>query len=70
MERDCVEELRLIIAPSKEGSQFVLYDDDGKTNDFEKGFSAKPLSASAGPIMVKVNLLLRVTTGIRWRTLL
>ena len=33
MERDCVEELRLIIASAREGSQFVLYDDDGRTND-------------------------------------
>ena len=50
MERDCVEELRLIIAPSKEGSQFVLYDDDGKPMISKKDFSAKPLSASAGPM--------------------
>ncbi|MFQ9704794.1 MAG: hypothetical protein ACLR0U_28205 [Enterocloster clostridioformis] len=36
MERDCVEELRLIIASAREGSQFVLYDDDGKNQRFQK----------------------------------
>ena len=55
MERDCVEELRLIIAPSKEGSQFVLYDDDGKTNDFEKGFFRKTTVSVSGTDVVKVD---------------
>ena len=36
MERDCVEELRLIIASAREGSQLVLYEDNGRTNEFEK----------------------------------
>lgn len=37
MEKDCVKDLHLVIAPAAGGSRFVLYDDDGKTNDFKKG---------------------------------
>ena len=55
MERDCVEELRLIIASAREGSQFVLYDDDGRTNDFEKGIFRKTTVSVSGTDVVKVD---------------
>ena len=55
MERDCVEELRLIIASVREGSQFVLYDDDGRTNDFEKGIFRKTTVSVSGTDVVKVD---------------
>ncbi len=54
MEHDCVEDLHLIVASAAEGSQFVMYDDDGRTNDYRREFTGRPRSSVSGTDVVKV----------------
>lgn len=55
MEKDCVKELHLIIAPTAKGSQFVMYEDDGRTNDFKKGIFHKTTIDVNGTNVVNVD---------------
>lgn len=55
MEKDCVKDLHLLIAPSREGSQFVMYEDDGRTNDFKKGIYRKTTINVSGESVVNVD---------------
>ena len=54
MERDKVTDLHIIMAPGEERS-YTLYDDDGVTNDFEKGVYRKTKISMTGDQVVKVN---------------
>ncbi|MCD8371366.1 MAG: DUF4968 domain-containing protein [Clostridiales bacterium] len=54
MEKDCVTDLHLIIAPGKTDSQFVMYEDDGRTNDFKKGIFRRTTIDVSGTNVVKV----------------
>lgn len=55
MERDHVKNLRLIIAPDEKGSEFVMYEDDGRTNDFQKGIFRKTTIRVSGSDVVHVD---------------
>lgn len=55
MEKDCIKDLHLIIAPTAEGSRFVMYEDDGRTNDFRKGIFRKTTIDVNGTDVVKVD---------------
>ena len=54
MEKDCVKDLHLIVAPAAEGSQFVMYDDDGRTNDYQKGLYRETKIQVSGTDVVNV----------------
>ncbi len=57
MERDTVKKLHLILAPEEEESavsEYVLYDDDGVSNDYEKGIYRKTTITMSGGAKVKV----------------
>ncbi len=54
MERDHMSALRLILAPGKE-SCYILYDDDGVSNDFRKGLYRKTEIRMSGESVVKVS---------------
>ena len=53
MERDHMTALHLTMAPGKDSS-YVLYDDDGVTNDFKKGIYRKTTIEMTGDSVVKV----------------
>jgi len=54
MERDHMTSLHLVLAPGGEQS-YVLYDDDGVSNDFRKGVYRKTTINMSGKDVVKVN---------------
>jgi len=54
MERDHMTALHLVLAPGGEQS-YVLYDDDGVSNDFRKGVYRKTTINMSGKDVVKVN---------------
>ena len=54
MERDHVTDLHLVMAPGGERT-FVLYDDDGVTNDFKRGVYRKTAITMSGEDVVKVD---------------
>ena len=53
MERDHMTALHLTMAPGKDSS-YVLYDDDGVTNDYKKGIYRKTTIEMTGDSVVKV----------------
>lgn len=55
MEQDCVKDLHLIIAPGQNDSRFTMYEDDGRTNDFEQGVFRKTLITVSGTDVVEVD---------------
>ena len=55
MERDHMTGLHLTLAPGAADSQYLLYDDDGVTNDFQKGVSRKTAIRMSGGSVVKVD---------------
>ena len=58
MEKDRVEALDLLLAsPCKEGgeSEYLLYDDDGTTNDYESGVYRKTLIRLAGGEVTRIS---------------
>lgn len=54
MERDHVTDLHIIMAPGGDQT-YVMYDDDGVTNDFRKGVSRKTSIHMSGASVVKVD---------------
>ncbi len=54
MERDHMTALHLVMAPGVDSS-YLLYDDDGVTNDFKKGISRKTTISMSGKSVVKVD---------------
>lgn len=55
MEKDHVKDLHLILAPTENGSRFVMYEDDGRTNDFKKGIFRKTTIDVTGKDVVQVD---------------
>ncbi|MGN0353468.1 MAG: TIM-barrel domain-containing protein [Muricoprocola sp.] len=56
MERDHMTSMHLIVAPGEEQT-YVLYDDDGVTNDFEKGVFRKTSIHMEGEQVVKLQFV-------------
>lgn len=56
MEKDKVTKMKWILAPGKD-SEFTLYDDDGVTNNYQKGSFRKTRVTMTGEDVVKVSFL-------------